>query len=145
MANRWPSLKPFEFLQRIKFGGIVGKKTAITISVLIVLGVSVAGISGIGARIRIDSILALAMILGVIVIVAIIAVVVLRIAFRSIDNTVQHNPYLAIMDEVEFAKHKRFELELAAKDTPQLPAESAILDPTAPVIDLKAPPEDDEP
>ena len=65
--------KPFEFLKKVKFGGVVGKKTAIAVVVLIVLSIAIGFLHGF---------------MWAILAVAVLAVIVCFGAFWSIDKTV---------------------------------------------------------
>jgi hypothetical protein len=87
--QQWQLSKLFEFLQKVKFGGIVGKKTVIAVAAIIAC--AVAMISGWGNQTVI--LIALGGVLALVV-----------IAYREINKTInqlEHLPRLAIMDGPE--------------------------------------------
>jgi hypothetical protein len=67
---------------------------------------------------------------------------VVVIAFLQISKTLEKHAELALRDGTEIVSLRK--AEMAAKSASQLPSGRAIPDPTAPVIDLRAIPEDDE-
>jgi fatty acid desaturase len=115
--NRWAFPK-MEFLQKVKYGGAVGKKTAITIVALTVLGVAITGVIAFAFRIRIESIVLVVAILAVIVGLASLAVFVFKHALGSIDTTLKDHPELALMDGAEFAAAKN---KVVIDVTPAIP------------------------
>jgi hypothetical protein len=121
-----------EFLQKVKYGGAVGKKTAITIVVLTVLGVAITGVISFAIRIRPESVLLVAAILVAVVALAWFAVFVFKHALGSIDTTLKNHPELALMDGAEIVKLR--EVEMAAKHITILPAIAEPMpDPQAPI------------
>ena len=129
MTNKdWPFSKPLEFLQKVKYGGVVGKKTVITVVALIVLAIAVLAMWG-----KVGPVL---LIVGVVLII-------LFGAFRSIDVSVKAHPELALLDGTEWVAYKK--AEMAAKHITILPAIAAPMpDPQAP-IDLPDTTEPEEP
>jgi hypothetical protein len=145
MSGQDRSLIPkMDFLQKVKYGGAVGKKAAITIVALIVIGVAIAGVVGVAARIGIASVLFAGLILAVIVGLALLASHVLKHALGSIDKTLKDHPELALMDGSEFVSYQK--TLMAAKNIMVLPAiAQPMLDPEAPVLpDIVEPEEPEE-
>lgn len=99
MPGLTPFSKPLEFLQKVKYGGAVRKKTVIICVALIVLGVC-----------------ALTLWHQTYAILAIAGIVLLIVFFglRSIDGTLEKHPQLALMDGTEIIRYR--EIELASKD-----------------------------
>ena len=111
---QWPNLKAMDFLQKVKYGGPVGKKAAIAMVALIVVAVSlpVAGWLGLTGAVYVA--------LGLIV-------VIFFGAMRSIDTTVERFPELAMMDGMEVVAYKK--VALAAKNQPSIPDTPRMIDP----------------
>ena len=131
--NRWPFPK-MEFLQKVKYGGAVGKKTVITIVTLTVLGVAISGVVAFAFRIRIESVVLAAVTLIVIAGLASLAVLVFRHALGSIDTTLKDHPELALMDGAEFVGLRKAELE--AKNRTVIDITPAIPNPKHPVPEI---------
>ena len=127
--SRWAFPK-MEFLQRVKYGGAVGKKTAIAIVALTVLGVAIAGVVAFALRIPVESILWIVVILASILGLASLAVLVFKQALESIDTTLKDHPELALMDGAEFVNLKK--AEIAAKNKVVIDITPAIPNPKHP-------------
>jgi hypothetical protein len=136
MSEQNPSPLPkMDFLQKVKYGGAVGKKSAITIVALIVLGVAIGGVVAIAIRIGIGSALFAILILASIGGLALLASHVFKHALGSIDKTLKDHPELALMDGSEYVSYQK--ALMAAKHITVLPAVAQpILDPEAPVETL---------
>jgi hypothetical protein len=119
----WPFTKPLEFLQKVKYGGAVGKLAAITVAALIVVAVIMASAWN-NERVHIG---------GLIVVVLLVLA-----AFWRIAKTLDKHPELALLDGTEIVTMKR--LEMAAKNKPVLEGSPMISDPAPPLIE---PPRDD--
>jgi hypothetical protein len=112
----WPFSKPLEFLHKVKYGGVVGKKTVITVVALIVLAIAILAMWG-----KVEPVL---------LIVAVVLIILFG-AFRSIDASVKAHPELALMDGSEWVAYKK--AEMAAKHITILPAiAEPVPDPGAP-------------
>jgi hypothetical protein len=113
--QHWPFSKSLEFLHKVKYGGAVGKKAAITNVALIVLAIALVAVWG-----KVYAVLLIA--LGVLI--------VFGGSLKSIDKTLEKHPELALLDGTEMVAMKK--LEMAAKNVPILPEAPLILDPEAP-------------
>jgi hypothetical protein len=128
-----PAFPKMDFLQKVKYGGAVGKKAAITIVALIVLGVAIVGVVTVAARIGIESVLFAALILTVIAGLALLAWHTFKHALRSIDKTLQDHPELALMDGSEWVSYQK--VLMAAKHNKIISvAAQPVPDPEAPTI-----------
>jgi len=122
--HTWPFSKPLEFLQKVKYGGAVGKLTAITVAALLVVAV-ISVSSWNNEKVHIG---------GLIVVLFLVLA-----AFWRISRTLQKHPELALMDGTEIITFKR--LEMAAKNQPILADSPMVSDPTPLLIE---PPTEDE-
>jgi hypothetical protein len=114
--QQWPFSKPLEFLQRIKYGGAVGKQIAAVIVALLILGVSLICTWG--------------QIITVYFVVPAV-IIVLGIGLFSVHRTLDKHPNLAILEGAEFVEFHR--LEIAAKNVPPVPIlMPSIPDPSRP-------------
>jgi hypothetical protein len=130
MANQnWPFSKPLEFLHKVKYGGAVGKKTAITVVVLIVLAIALL------VCWRLEMKTGVYLSLGLLIVVFIYAL-------NSIDKTLEKHPQLAVLDGSEFVQYRKMELEMAAKGILELPKSPLIPDSRHPPRQL--PPAEEE-
>ncbi len=93
-----PFSKPLEFLQKVKYGGAVGKQAVIAVVALIVLGIAILSLWG-----QMTAVLA--------IVIVVFAVFVISLA--SIHKTLQKHPELALMDGTEIIAYKK--LEMTAK------------------------------
>lgn len=107
--NDFSFAKPLEFLLKVKFGGVVGKKTVIACVGLLVLAVAMGAtwgkeyiILGLGG-----------MVLAVIV-----------LSMRSIDKTIEMRPDLALMDGAEMVRLE--EVKMGAKGMSPVPNQPSI-------------------
>jgi hypothetical protein len=117
-GRSWLFSKPLEFLHKVKYGGAVGKITALSVTALLVI--AVAMISGWGKE---------ALLFGGIGAV----IVILLAAFWMIHRTLEKYPDLALMDGTEIVAYKK--IELAAKNRPVLSDSVSISDPTPPLLE----------
>jgi hypothetical protein len=124
--QQWQLSKLFEFLQKVKFGGIVGKKTVIAVAAIIAC--AVAMISGWGNQ--------------TVILIALGGVVTLVvIAYREINKTIEqleHLPGLAIMDGPELLALKKAEIA-AAKNMRIVEITPTIADPLRPRKEITTP------
>jgi len=130
----WPFSKPLEFLQKVKYGGAVGKLAVITVVALIVVAVGLVSawnnqavhLAGFG-----------------------LVFLIVVMAFVWISKTLKQHPELALLDGTEYVTLQK--IQLAAKNQPMIPDSPTISDPTPPLIDapptaqlLEAPSEEEE-
>ena len=84
--NRWPFSIPLEFLHKVKYGGAVGKLTAIAVAAVVVCGIAM--VCGWGNQ--------------TVILTAIGAVLVVVFgAFFEIRQTLEKHPELALLDGTE--------------------------------------------
>jgi fatty acid desaturase len=103
--QQWPFSKPLEFLQRVKYGGAVGKQIAVVIVALLVL--AVVAVCAWGQTI-------------VVYIIAPLVVVVLVIGLFAVQRTLDKHPEQALYEGAEYLEYQRIKYA-ATKDVPQLP------------------------
>ncbi len=104
--------KPLGFLQKVKYRGAVGKQTAITVVVLIVLGIALLSVWGQTE--------------AVYFIVATVVFVFLSALF-AIHKTLAKHPELALLDGLELVEYKK--LDIAAKNMRRIPDTIDAADP----------------
>ena len=114
----WPFSKPLEFLQKVKYGGAVGKLTAICVAALLVIAVGMVSAWG-NETVHLVA-------FGIIVFLVLVT-------FWRIAKTLEKHPELALMDGTEIIAYKR--VELAAKNHPMLIDSMTIPDPAPPQIE----------
>jgi len=112
--NSWPLSKPLEFLQKVKYGGVVGKKAAMGIAALLVLGIAIFAVWG--------KEYAVLMIVGMVF-------VVLLTSFLSIDKTLAAHPELALMDGSEIVRIREIEAGAAKDMTAVIPGQKPVAKP----------------
>ena len=117
-GRSWLFSKPLEFLHKVKYGGAVGKVTALSVTALLVT--AVAMVSGWGK----ETLLLVGM--GTVLII-------LLATFWMIHRTLEKYPDLALMDGTEIVAYRK--IELAAKNRPMLSNSISISDPTPPLIE----------
>jgi hypothetical protein len=105
-----PFALPLEFLQKVKYGGAVGKQTVITVVAMIVLAVAIAAVWG--------NVVAVYVILGVLVLIFFGALV-------SIHKTLKESPSLAMLEGSELVAYRK--VELATKERGPLPEATPVL------------------
>lgn len=118
MADQWPFAKPLEFLQKVKYGGAVGKLTVLSVVALIVLAVALLSAWG--------NVEAVYVIVGVVFLV-------FGVAHFSIHKTLQKHPELALLDGTELVAYRKMEIEMAAKGF-EVPTAPAIPSPDRPPV-----------
>ena len=123
-----------DFLQKVKYGGAVGKKSAVTIVALIVLGIAIAGVVAIALRVGFESVPFGILILALIGGLAFLASHVFKHALGSIDTTLKNHPELALMDGSEWVSYQK--ALLAAKNIPVLSEVSEPLQDPRPPIEI---------
>jgi hypothetical protein len=121
-SQQWPLSKPLEFLQKVKYGGAVGKQAAVVIVALLVLGIALICNWG--------------QIAAVYVVVPCV-IAILAIGLISVQRTLDKHPNVAIMEGAEYVEFHR--LELAAKNIPVLPETPLIADPASAVKQIEPP------
>jgi hypothetical protein len=120
MPENDPLSKALQFLQKVKYGGVVGKKTVMTVVALIVLGTTALALA-----IRGDMI-----VLGAIVV---LIPIVLFGSFKSIDANIQQQPQLALMDGTEIIAWNKAQAALKGKRYPVIDLNATpIADPSHP-------------
>ena len=102
--DRFPFSRALVFLQRIKYGGAVGKLTAISVAAILMLGIGM--ICGSGKE-------------YVILPGMVLVVVVVMLGFKAISNTLQRHPELSLLDGSDIVALKK--AELSSKGTPYIP------------------------
>ncbi|HYM13233.1 MAG TPA: hypothetical protein VEU62_21010 [Bryobacterales bacterium] len=138
----WPFSKPLEFLQKVKYGGAVGKKTAIAVTTLIVLAVALVALP-LSLRLAGNIGALYVMIPAMLVVVAAVLWVYFD-SLRSIDNSVRTYPKLALLEGTDLVAYQQLEMEMAAKNRPSIPEELPAPDPTPPTRAIEAPVEEEE-
>jgi hypothetical protein len=125
--QQWPFAKPMEFLQKVKYGGVVGKKTVIAVVLLLILGTAIVAVHG--------------QTLPILLIVA-VAVIACFGALHSLDQSVKAHPELALMDGGEIVAYRK--VELAAKNVSIVHLEALpVPDPNPPLLEGGEQPEED--
>jgi hypothetical protein len=125
--DRWPFSKPLEFLQKVKYGGAVGKLTVIAVAAILICGVGM--IAGWGNQI--------------IIIIAIAAVLLIVAgSYREIRKTLEKHPELALMDGTEIVALRK--AEMAVKGKIINVEATPVLDPVEPQVEQRALPETEE-
>ena len=95
-----PSFKlPLEFLQKVKYGGAVGKQTVITVVAMIVIALALGSVWGNVA--------------AVYVLVAVLVIIFFG-ALASIHKTLKDSPGLAMLEGSELVAYRK--VELATKE-----------------------------
>jgi hypothetical protein len=125
--TKGPFSKPLEFLQKVKYGGAVGKKTAIAVAAIITCGVGM--VCGWGNQ--------------TVILIAIAAVVLIVVlAYRDINHTLEKFPELALMDGTEIVALRK--AEMAAKNKIVIDITPAIENPRHPQEQMTAASEEQE-
>jgi len=112
MPEQWkPSFKlPLEFLQKVKYGGAVGKMTVIAVVAMVVLAVAIGAVWG---KER-----------AVYVIVALVVLIFFG-AMHNIQKALKDFPTLAMMEGSELVAYRK--VELATKELGPLPETAPVL------------------
>ena len=116
VQQQWPFSKPLEFLQKVKYGGAVGKLTVIAVAAILMCGVAM--VSSWGQ----EHVAFVALALVFVIVVGV---------FYEIRKTLERHPQLALMDGAEIVTLRK--IELAAKNSPILPIDAQPMqDPSQP-------------
>jgi hypothetical protein len=105
-----PFKLPLEFLQKVKYGGAVGKQTVITVVAMIVLAVAFGAVWGNVSAVYILVVALLVIFFG---------------SLASIHKTLKDSPSLAMLEGSELVAYRK--VELATKERGPLPETPPVL------------------